>query len=204
MYLRHRPRLVMESVIQDLRNTLIACRWMVGTTSVQVLNPATELVEFVTTTAEDVFPLAGEDPVVLMDYFPEEAGEITEPNTFAVDVPTPEDPEDLELGSSLHEQMYVFNFAFFAESDALGMAVMSDLSDRYDGRLLGNGSIDLYDFVNEPDLPAARMEVDVFRWTRDLNGIVPEGHLFFGELTIVDFVDGPNSFYGGDWDGGAP
>ena len=194
MYLRHRPRLVQQSVVTDLQDTLIACRWMVGTTSRAVLNPVTGLVEVVTTGLDDVYPLAQDNqgavlPITLQEYFPEDAGEITRLNTFAVDVLKPEDPEDLELGSNAEERMYVFNFAGFFTSDAMGISVMSDLGDRYAGRLLGNESIDLIDFVADPATVAARMEIDVFRWTLDINGIAPDAHLFFGELSIVDVVD---------------
>lgn len=189
MYLRHRSRLVQQSIYEDLNNTLIACRWSVGTTTRPVLNPATDVVEIVTTEADDAYPLTGGTPITLIDYFPEDIGEITSPNTLAVDVVRPEDPTDVEVGSSLVEQPYVLNYALFAASDGCGTAVMGDLQDRYDGKLLGNGSIDLYDYLNNPATPAARMEIEIFRWTRDINGVAPETHLFFGELTVVDFVD---------------
>lgn len=39
VYIRHRDRMVQESVQQDVADTLIACRWMTGTTSRPMYDP---------------------------------------------------------------------------------------------------------------------------------------------------------------------
>lgn len=193
-YIRHRSRMVQESVYEDLRNTLIACRWMVGTTSRPVRNPANDnVLEVVTVGSNDVYPLAEGSPITLLDYFPETQGEQngpTAPNTFAMDAGQLGEANHLEMGSDTMEQPYKFNFAFFAVSDAVAYAVMSDLNDRYQGRLVNGDAVDLYNFLGDTSEPVVRMDIELFRYARDVTQVSPaEVHLFFGELHITDFVD---------------
>lgn len=208
-YIRHRDRMVQRSVFEDLRNTFIACRWMAGTTSKPVRNPATPRTfdsatgmyslspaEIITTTPEQILPLLDRVPVTLIDYFPEAEGdrarnERTPKNTFAMDSGQPSDPIPAELGSSRQEQEYVFNLAFYASSDAVALALLNDLRDRYAGRIITGDGIDLYDWVSAPDVVAVRMDVESFRYARNEDpALAPsEVHLYFGELTLTDYVD---------------
>lgn len=193
-YIRHRPRMVQESVFQDLRDTLITCRWVVGTTSQPVRNPESgNAAELISTSAEQIFKLAEDHPIVMLDYFPEAQGESsgpTEENTFAIDTGRPGDVELIELGSTLCEQPYLFNFAFYAVSDAVAEAVFSDLKDRYEGRIVRDAFIDLFDYNDDPNASVYRMEVETFRYSRDVESILPnEVHLYFAELNITDVID---------------
>lgn len=209
IYIRHRDRMVQQSVLQDLRNTLIACRWRTGTTTKPIGDPAHPPTfdvttgqyvvpdkAVVTTTLAQLLPLVGGVELELIDYFPESDGERgrgqhTAINTFAMDAGRPLDPVLAEMGSNAQEQQYVFNFAFYAASDAVALAVMTDLRDRYAGRICAGDAIDLYDWVKAPDVVAVSMEVDSFRYTPNENAPISayEAHLFFGELTITDFID---------------
>jgi hypothetical protein len=208
--------MVQESVFQDLQDTLIACRWMSGTTTRPVVSPydPSSGWQIVTTTADQVLPLTGrrEDgskaEVVLIDYFPEAgrnddsenpAGEQesrkTELNTLAVDTGQPQDPEDVELGSNMIWQPYVFTLAFYASSDAVALALMNDLRDRYQGRIVSDDHLDLFNFNDpsyDPDAssPVVRMECDFFRYQQNADTVTPwEVHLYFAELGITDVVD---------------
>jgi len=208
LYIRHRDRMVQESVFEDLRNTLIACRWMDGATRAPVRDPATPTVfnsttgaydnppsNIITTALKDILPLLEGTPVSLIDYFPELEGtrprnEKTPMNTFAMDSGQADDPQESELGSRRAEQMYTFNFAFYAISDAVAIAVMNDLRDRYSGRIVNRGAIDLYDWVNNPTTPVASLDIETFRYVRpDDQVTTSEVHLYFGELSITDFID---------------
>lgn len=194
-YIRHRARMIQESVFQDLRDTLIASRWVVGTTQHPVMPIGGSSTVNVTSTGSDIFPLAGGHPITLLDYFPEAQGEqgaTTAPNTLAIDNGRPGDATQVELGSNMLEQPYVFNLAFWAMSDAVADAVLSDLKDRYEGRILRGLAIALYDYVGSPaaTTAAAWLEIESFRYSRDLENAAPaEVHLFFGELTITDIID---------------
>lgn len=192
-YIRHRTRSVQQSVFQDLQDTLIACRWMAGTTAKAVIDPDTGDFGTLTRTASDVYPLTDGNPVVLLPYFPE-TGTVTLPNTFAVDVAQPAEPIPMELGSDLMEQPYLFAYALFASSDAVAVAVMNDLTDRYLGRIVRHEYIDLFDFgTGDQSEPVGRMDVDVFRYSRDQQQVAPhEVHLYFAELEITDYPDASN------------
>lgn len=209
-YIRHRDRMVQESVFEDLQNTLIACRWMNGVTSRPVLDPNDPGAgwQTVTTTDADVLKLVGDRDdgtiakLVLIDYFPgtgdddNNAGSSrrTEKNTFAVDNGITGQPVYLELGSNMMEQTYTFAMAFYANSDAVAMAVMNDLRDRYAGRIVSDDHLNLFNF-NDPAYtnstpPVCRMEIENFRYTMSTDQVSPwEVHLYFGELTITDIVD---------------
>jgi len=187
-FMRHRTRSIQESVFQDLQDTLIACRWMAGTTGHTVIDPDTGVNGVIVRTDSDVYPITGGYPVILLDYFPE-PGAVTIPNTLAVDVAQPGGTEYLELGSNLMTQPYLFSFAFFASSDAVAIAVMNDLTDRYQGRIVRPEYVDLFD-QSLPDLidPVSRLDVDVFRYSRDVQTAAPhEVHLYAAELEITDY-----------------
>lgn len=207
-YVRHRNRMVQESVFQDLQNALIACRWMTGTTSRTVIDPMNPGAGWtsITVDTDDVLKLVGtleDDSTVaqlkLIDFFPEAGGNDdkkgkTDKNTFAIDQGEAQDPEYIELGSNFQEQQYVFTMAFYASSDAVAMAVLNDLKDRYEGRIISDDHVDLFDY-NDPSYdentpPVARMEVETFRFKMDAETVSPwEVHLYFAELTINDLVD---------------
>lgn len=192
-YVRHRSRMVQMSIIEDLSDTLIACRWMAGTTSRAVRPPGESTSRIVTTTPDQVFALVGDNPVTLLDYFPQSMGEDnpadgTNPNTFVVDSGQAGDESPLELGSNAVEQPYLFNFAFYAASDAMATAVMGDLKDRYAGRIVAPEAIMLRDFLTDQDV--GYMDVDSFRYARDMDSAgVADAHMMFAELTIVDLIE---------------
>lgn len=195
MYVRHRDRMIQESIFEDLRDTLIACRWVVGTTSHPVLDPNDPGAgpQVLTTDAGDILPLARGKAITLIDYFPESEGESfsVESNTFAMDNGNPGEAQFIELGSNSMEQGYVFSMAFYAISDAVAMALLGDLRDRYAGRIVRGDSVMLYDYNTEGPDPVVRMEVNSFRYTQNTDAVAPaEVHLYFAELQIVDFIDG--------------
>lgn len=209
-YVRHRDRMVQESVFEDLQNTLIACRWMAGTTNRPVVDPYDPVAgwQIVTTAPSDVLRLVGkrEDgelaQVVLIDYFPEAGGNAdregesrkTEPNTLAVDTGVAQEPEMVELGSNMIEQPYTFTMAFYAASDAVALALMNDLRDRYAGRIVSDDHLNLYNFnapgFDETTPPVVRMEVDSFRYEQSTEAATPwEAHLYYAQLNLTDVVD---------------
>lgn len=219
-YVRHRNRMVQESVFQDLRNTLIAFRWMSGTTTRPVVDPDDPNAgwQIITTDANEVLKLVGtrEDDttvaeVVLIDYFPEasrnddgenpqgaQESRKTEKNTLAVDSGEAQDPQLIELGSNMMEQQYVFSMAFYASSEAVALALMSDLTDRYAGRAVSDDYLNLFNY-NDPTFddetpPIARMEVDAFRFRMNTDTQVNpwEVNLFFAELVLTDTIDAQN------------
>ena len=206
-YIRHRDRMVQESVFEDLKNTLIACRWTTGTTTRPVRSPATPVTfdpitgqyfyppkTIMTTGIMDVMPLLKKRPVVLIDYFPETEGskgrdEKTAANTFAMDSGQAGDPVEAELGSPALEQEYVFNFAFYAASDAVALAVLNDLRDRYQGKIVSHMGIDLYNFNEDADVVVGGLDIETFRYVRPDEQVTPyEIHLYFAELVITDYV----------------
>jgi len=201
-YVRHRDRMVQESVYQDLRDTLIACRWLEGTTSKPVADPYNAGVwGVVTTAAIELLPLLENDPVVLIDYFPEaEGGSVagepstgkTEINTLALDNGTRVGTAPVELGNQSAELItYRFNLAFYAASDGLAQAVLGDLADRYRGRLVRPEVIELWNFNSAAVDPVVRMEVESYSFTQNTDQqIAPhEVNLYFAELEVEDQVD---------------
>lgn len=201
-YVRHRDRMIQESVYQDLRDTLIACRWMTGTTSREVWDPYNANAwGNVTTVTNELLPLLEDDEIVLIDYFPEaEGGSVagepdtgkTEPNTFALDNGTRVASAPVELGNNSAELItYRFNMAFYATSDGVAQAVLGDLADRYRGRLVRPEVIELWDFNSAATDPVVRMGVEAYSFTQNTDQqIAPhEVHLYFAELEIEDQVD---------------
>lgn len=188
-YLRHRDRMIRESVFEDLQNTLIACQWMPGTTTRAVRNVNTGVREVVTTAPTQVLAMLNY-PIQLIEFFPEanetQQGKVPT-NTLAMDVGRRGDSVALELGSSSMVTEHSFNFAFYAEDDGLALAIFNDLRDRYNGNIVEGDGVNLYNFLADPPRLVSRMEVDLFRYARDAESISPaEVHLYFAELTITD------------------
>jgi hypothetical protein len=50
----------------------------------------------------------------------------------------------------MEEKPYVFTVAFYAVSDAVALAVMNDLRDRYAGRLVSGDYVNLHDLTAPP------------------------------------------------------
>ena len=180
-YVRHRSRMVRESVYQDLSDTLIRTRWLIGISS-----------DAVETTTANAMALLEDSPLVLIDYFPdsEEGPAVTPLNTFALDIGEQGEMVEGEMGG-FFEQPYTFNMAFYAKTDAVAMALMSDLRDRYLG-LSDSPFVSLFDYNSPTPQPrlVVRMEVDNFRYARDTQNVAPhEVHLFFAALEITDYVD---------------
>lgn len=201
-FVRHRDRMVQESVIEDLRDVLIACRWMAGTTARPVIDPAApgDGWKTITTAPSQVMKIAVQQ-VKVIDFFPElsvgedDSPRTTETNTLAVDTGVPGESALMELGSDLREQPYVFTMAFYAESDAVALAMFNDLRDRYQGRLVRDDHVDLFNYnaadYDNTTAPVTRMEIDAFRYARDVETATPSDiHLYYAELQLTDFVDG--------------
>lgn len=208
-YVRHRDRMVQESIFEDLQNTLIACRWMSGTTSRPVVSPDDPAAgwQIITTAPADVLRLLDGHEVKLIDYFPEanrnddgenpegqQRSRKTDPNTLAVDTGVAQAPQDLEMGSNFIEQPYLFTMAFYASSDAVALALMNDLRDRYQGRIVSDDHLNLYNYnapgFDSTTLPVTRMECVAFRYEQNVETVAPwEAHLYYAELTISDYVD---------------
>lgn len=202
-YVRHRDRMVQESVYEDLVNTLIACRWIAGSTTREVIDPYDgPLPTFVQTDPGQVLKMVKDHPVTLIDYFPEattdEAGLVGEPtssqtplNTLALDDGQPGEPMPLELGSTRVEVPYRFNFAFWASSTGVAQALMNDLRDRYRGLLVSTDAITLYDFNTDPTQPVTAMAVESFSYVRsaDDDAAAFEATMYYAQLHITDEVD---------------
>lgn len=181
-YVRHRSRMVRESVYWDLHDTLVRTQWLAGTTSDGL----------VTLAPTATLALLEGDPLNLIDYFPESHDQTTDPatpfNTFALDIGEQGEMVEGELGGHF-EQPYSFNMAFYAKTDAVAMALMSDLHDRYMG-LTESPYISLYNYLAATPNVVVRMEVENFRYARDVTNVAPhEVHLFFAQLEITDYVD---------------
>lgn len=199
VYIRHRDRMVQESVFEDLVNTLIACRWMPGTTTRPVRDPYEPTAGFQTvTTAPDQVLAMLTTPITMTDYYSElsdpdentvgepETGH-TAPNTMALDDGQAGEAVPMELGSTATEVPYRFTLAISAESVGVAQALLNDLRDRYLGRIVNGEVIDLYDYNTDPTTPVARLDVDDFQYLRDDE--VKEVIVFYGQLLITDYVD---------------
>jgi len=209
-YIRHRARMVEQAVIHDITDTLIACRWMSGTTELLVVDPADRGAGYqqLMVDSSDILPIVGKRDdgavaeVVLVDYFPEASGyddrkdadRKTELNTFALDHGLAGEPTYLEMGSNAMEQPYVFTMALYASSDAVASAVMNDLQDRYLGRIVRGDWIDLFDrndaLPAPGDDPMVRMGVDAFRHQQSAEQATPwDVNIWYAELHITDEID---------------
>jgi hypothetical protein len=164
-YLRWRPRMVRLSVFEDMKRTLTSTGW---------------------TTAALKYPFS------LKEFFPEFAvyqDDATHINTMAMDAGEPLALEEFEVGGKF-TRLYRMNAAFYAQDDETGVAVFSDLADRYDG-LTDSPYISLYDYNQQSNPPLiTRMQVESFQYTRAAMDVAPyEHHLWFCELMVRDYLD---------------
>lgn len=166
MYVRWRTRMVRASVINDLKLTLTDTDWLGAT------------------------PLGLRTiPIKVVDGPASDPNKPLDKNTLALDNGMAGELELAQLGGGLFEQPYQFNFMFFAESDAVGHALMQDLADRYTGRT-GVPSLALYDFGQATPVFVCNMEVESFDYARAPGEVAAyDQHLFFAELIITDFVE---------------
>lgn len=185
-YIRHRPRMVRESVLEDLRNTLVALDWVPDDPSWKPGDPydPSEFMGMLST------------PVIIEDYFPVEAvyqGEKVELNTLAVDQGTPQEPQPIEMGSNVYEQAYYFNFAFFAENDALALALFGDMNDYYlavqGNPLGGRGVITLFNYLDATPTSVLEMEVRSFEVAKSPQQPAPGRLLWFAQLVVADLLE---------------
>lgn len=165
-YVRWRPRMVRLSVFEDMKNTLTSTGW---------------------TAAQLKYPFS------IKEFFPEfatYAEDAVHINTLAVDTGEPLALEEYEVGG-MYTRLYRINAAFYAQDDETGVAVFSDLADRYDG-LTDAPYISLLNYNVQPDPPLiTRLEVESFQYTRAAMDVAPyEHHLWFAELMVRDFIAG--------------
>ena len=166
-YVRHRGRMVARSVYQDARRVTDATGW----------------------TAEPTVGLIDE-PVTFIDFFPqgrEATAETLASNTLAIDLGTAGAEVEWEMGG-LFAQEYVFSLAMNAVSDAVAMALFSDLGDRYTGRTEAP-YITLYNFAVAPPVEVVRMEVELFEFAKSTEEVAPGVHLFFARLVLTDYIE---------------
>lgn len=157
--------MVRESVWRDILATLERTNWLGGST-----------MSILTT------------PIVLKDSWSDEQlyqGQAPKPNTFSMDNGRPGPIDEEELGG-MYSRHYQFALSFYAESDVVGLSMLEDLRDRYDG-LTDAPFISLYDFNTDPNIPVSRMEAISFGYAPDPEQTVK--HLYFAELIVQDFVD---------------
>lgn len=170
-YIRHRPRMIRESMYEDLKNVLDELGWM----------------------GEDYMGMLGDDPVILTDYFPVDAvyqGEDVEVNTLAVDQGTQSEPQYVEMGSDNREQMHLFNFAFFAKNDGIALSLFSDLTDHYKGVAPGaTESLPLFNYNEDPTTHVVDMEVLSFEVAKSPEQPAPGRLLWFAQLILLDYLD---------------
>lgn len=187
-YIRHRPRMVRQSVLEDLRATLIQLDWVPDDPNWKPGDPYDA----------DQFLGMLSSPVVVEDYFPVEAvyqGEAVEVNTLSIDQGTPQEPVYVEMGGEDRAQDYVFNFAFFAENDAVALALFSDLTDRYKGLLRypdgsrAYESIALFNYLAATPNEVVRMEVTSFEVAKSPQQPAPGRLLWFAQLVITDYLE---------------
>lgn len=173
-YVRHRPRMVRQSVYEDLKIHLEEMNW-IGSTPLNIL-----AVDGVVS------------PLTLRDYFPTNAefqGEEIPPNTLAIDQGTPGPARLHEMGGPLRSQLYYFNFALFAHSDAVALSLFSDLNDRYMG-ITHAEIITLWDYLQATPTPVVDMEVETFEVMKSPEQPAPGKQLYFAELVITDYING--------------
>lgn len=182
-YIRHRPRMVRQSIYEDLRSLLVDLDWVPDDPNWKPGDPydSSEFLGMISS------------PVVLTDYFPVSAsyqGEDIEPNTLALDQGTPGDPQYVEMGGDDREQEYLFNLAFFAENDAVALSLFSDLADRYRGVTPGMfESVSLFDYLTDPSTPVVEMDVLSFEVAKSPEQPAPGRMLWFAQLVVSDYLE---------------
>ena len=177
--------MVRESVFQDLRDHLVDFDW--------IPNSAWELGD--SYDPSEILGLVSQ-PIVLTDYFPVNAiyqGEEVEVNTLAIDQGTPGEPRYVEMGGEDREQHYVFNLAFFGESDAVALSLFSDLSDRYKGTRPGFlQEVTLFNYLEATPTPVGNgtgMEVVSFEVAKSPEQPAPGRLLWFAQLIVKDYLE---------------
>lgn len=166
-YLRWRQRMIRLSVFNDIKRTLTATGWL----DAPGLEYAFDVKEFF---AE--FAAYQQDRVHV--------------NTLTIDDGEPQQLEEFEMGGK-YTRLFRINLACYAQDNDTGLAVFSDLSDRYEG-ITDAPFVSLFDYNQiGPDFPLiTRMEVESFQYARaPLEAVPYEHHLFFAELIIRDFID---------------
>lgn len=175
-YIRHRPRMVRQSIYEDLKVLLVDLRWMYNDDA----------------TPQPVMGMLSE-PLKLTDYFPVEAiyqGEEVALNTLAIDQGTPNEPQYTELGGTDREQLYIFNFAFFAENDGVALSLFADLSDHYKGVRPGEvEAVTLFDYNAATPTPVVEMEVLSFEVAKSPEQPAPGRLLWFAQLVVSDYLE---------------
>lgn len=172
-YVRWRPRMVRQSVYEDLVTTLEGLGWY----SRDPNNPAL-----------NINLLEGE-PLKLRETFPDESeyqDRSVESNTLAMDHGTPSEEYEYEMGG-MAAQDWTFTFAFYAVSDAAAQALLQDMADRYWGRT-EDPFISLFNYADATPSEVLRMEVDAFRFNRSVDQIYPGHDLWFAEMVVTDFI----------------
>lgn len=165
-YVRWRARMVRLSVLADIERVIGATGWA---------------------SAELAYPFE------VKEFFPEfavYANDTVHVNTLVLDHAEPSGLAEYELGGLLY-QNYRINMALYAQDDETGIAVFSDLADRFSGRT-DAPYISLFDYNVTPDAPLiTRMEVVGFEHAKASLDVAPyEHHLYYAVLAVTDFVDG--------------
>ena len=215
-YVRHRSRMVRQSIYEDAKHVLSVARDYAGRLENDPLVAINQIgspdvYSWISATPPRVMPLLGEYPLNFIEYFPDEGLEAYEKiqlNTLALDNGVPGPEQEYELGG-MYSQEWMFTFAMNASTDAVGQALFQDLNDRYIGRLkippqqelldnLAPGDtppdpfnadrVTLYNYAASPPIPIARMEVESFQFAKSLDEVAPGVHLFLAELVIADFL----------------
>ena len=184
-YVRWRPRMVRESVLEDLKSVLEEQGWWDPDDSTYV-----------------GFGFMRNYPLLLVEAWPGdmEYQEKITPNTLAVDQGVPGEPYHLGMGGGPMGRDYLFTYAFYAVNDATASALFQDLSDRYFGRKTKprpapnpperySRIIPLRDYAQDPPPIVVNMEIEGFRFNRSVDQVAPGFDLYFAELVVTDFVD---------------
>lgn len=174
-YIRWRPRMVRQSVYNDMVQTLLRAGWPILEDGVRLDVPASQ------------FQVS---PINIIEYVPEEGfGQDNPllPNTLALDNGLPGPMEEAFLGGPM-ERPYRFQYAFYAENDAVAQALLSDLYDRYMG-LADSPFITLFNYASATPTPVVRMEVETFQYTRAPDSVAAwERQLFLAVMELTDYV----------------
>lgn len=181
-YIRHRPRMVRQSIYEDLRAHLLELDWI----PTETWKPGESYNQ------ADVLGMLS-TPIVLTDYFPVNAiyqGEEVEVNTLAIDQGTPGEPRYVEMGGEDREQEYVFNIAFFAENDAVALSLFGDLSDRYKGTRPGEvQAVSLFNYLDATPTSVVEMDVVSFEVAKSPEQPAPGRLLWFAQLVVRDYLE---------------
>lgn len=214
-YVRHRARMVRQSIYEDARHLLEVPRDYMGRLAddpdVALDGGQPDVYSWLNADPALVLPLLGEYPLTFIEYFPEEGLQAYEKialNTLALDNGAADPESEFELGG-LMAQQWTFTFAINSSTDAVAQALFQDLNDRYVGRLsippqqelldnleIGDSAPDpyrsryitLYNYVETPPIPVTRMEVETFQFVKSTEEVAPGVQLFFAELVVTDFL----------------